>query len=336
MIKNVYTVKHFFAILIASSITFLAFSFFGFGASDVRGLNLKGLIFAPARWIEQSLEAGVLKFTHSKIENLTRYISVSYAISAEAQSLREDKDRFVLIDKITKFRYNFELALTYEEKIKEDRSEVLALMIRAVAGNLFLWSPLYYYLHPDSKTALRPVIKMLEEKRKEMFDELVKIDAELAGTLAAEDMDAYIKDVAKSARRRNSDFISFSLEDYAGYRGFFDALWKTYPQFAFGFAEKGFMLFDDFYAMHREVDPEFSEKTLRAVNDFRLDIRTLHARAIGELKKTDNVRAYKSLGETISAIEKNARTLENTDPRMQEIINDDRAFYGKIKDEWNS
>lgn len=326
--------KYFFTILIASIITVFIFSFFRFGGDDIQGLKI-GRILSPFRGIKQSVELVIGGFGHSDRENLEKYITIADAYSASAQSLREDKDRFVLIDKIAKFRYNFELALSYEEKIKEDRSDVLAVTIRAAAGNLSLWSPLYYYLHPDSKEALRPVIKMLEEKRKEMFEELVKIDSETAGTLATEDIDAYIKDVTKSARRRNSDFISFSLEDYASYRGFFDTAWKMYPQFTFGFAEKGFMLFDDFYLMHKEVDTQYSEKTLKAVNDFRVGIRDLHRQAISELKKVDNPRAHKALEETISAIEKNTRIFGSTDPRIQEIIHSDYAFYSKLKNEWD-
>lgn len=326
--------KHFFAILTSIIITFFVFSFFGFGGDSVQESKM-GMILSSFRGIKQSLEAVIKGFGHSDRENLENYITIADAHSASAQSLREDKDRLVLIDKIVKFRYNFELALIYEEKIKEDRSDVLVVTIRAAVSNLFLWSPLYYYLHPDSKEALRPVIKILEEKRKEMFEELLKIDGKMAGALATEDIGAYIKDVTKSAQRRNSDFISFSLEDYVSYREFFDTAWKTYPQFAFGFAEKGFMLFDDFYLMHKEVDPAYSEKTLKAVNDFRVGIRDLHRQAISELKKVDNLRAHKALERTIFTIEKNARTLGDADPRIQEIIHSDYVFYSKLKNEWD-
>lgn len=327
--------KYFFTILIASAVTVFIFSFFRFGGDDVQGSRMD-MIFSPFRGAKQSLEAVIRGFGHSDRENLEKYLASAEGYSASAQSLREDKDRFVLIDKITKFRYNFELALAYESKMKENRSEVLALTIRAAVKELFLWSPLYYYLHPEAKEALRPIIKMLEEKRKEMLEELQKIDPGEGGRLAAEDIGAYIKDITKSARRRNSDFISFSLEDYRIYREFFDGLAKTDPQFLFGFAEKGYVLFDDFYAMHKEVDLQYSEKTLRAVNDFRVNLRVLHGSAILELKKVDNPRAYKALEDTIGEIEKSIQMHKDFGVYVLEIMNDDYMFYNKLKDEWNA
>jgi hypothetical protein len=256
------------------------------------------------------------------------YIAAADKYLDEALPLIEPKDRFVLIDKINGFRSNYELAVNSsglaappaggaslaQPTAGRDPDE-LKFAIRATARYIAAWSPFYYYIHPDARAVLGPVIKMLERERAEMQSDLAKQDARMAGRLAAEDIEYYIEDIRKSAARRNSDFITFSLQDYEEYRKVFDELVKSHNEFLFGFAESAHILFDDFYRMREEVDTDYLDKTRKKVEDVRLELRALHK------------SARQPLGATILAIEHELAAHPDWRAEIHDIMKSDYDFY---------
>ncbi len=259
------------------------------------------------------------------------YLEVADKYLVEALPLVEPKDRFVLIEKINGFNNSYKSALGAGGDI--------AVVIRATARYIAAWNPFYYYIHPDVQGVLGPIIKMLESERESMLKNLAKQDARtagrpacnagacLAGRLATEDIEYYIEDIRKSAARRNSDFITFSLQDYEGYRKVFDELAQSHSEFLSGFAESAHVLFDDFYRMHEEVDMEYSQKTRKSVLDMHLAIRDLHKRALLDLGQIDNSAARSALAKTISVIESE---LSAHPAEINDIIKSDYAFYKNI------
>lgn len=255
-------------------------------------------------------------------------IEVADKYLAEALPLTGPKDRFVLIDKINSFKEAYELALT------ESRSE---LMIRATARYIAAWSPFYYYIHQDARSVLGPIIKTLERNRADMLKELAKHDlpagqagARKAGELAAQDIEYYIEDIRKSAARRNSDFIAFSLQDYEKYREIFDELFDKYSDFRFGFAELAHILFDDFYRMHEEVDLGYLEKTRKKVEDARLLLRDLHKSTLVQFAQIDESAAKSALAKTISVIESELSAHPDWRVELHDIMKSDYEFYKGI------
>jgi hypothetical protein len=244
------------------------------------------------------------------------YIEIADKYLGEALPLIEPRDRFVLIDKINAFK------ASYQNVTGSD-----PVILRATARYIAAWSPFYYYIHPDARAILGPIIKMLERERVQMLNELAKQDARGAGRLATEDIEYYIEDIRKSAARRNSDFITFSIQDYEGYRTIFDELSEKYPEFLLGFVQSAHILFDDFYRMHEEVDTEYSDKTRKSVQDMQLAIRDLHKRALFDLAKIDNPSAQSALAKTVSVI---ASEL-SAHPKISDIIKSDYAFYKGIQ-----
>ena len=262
------------------------------------------------------------------------YLEVADKYIEEALLLVELKDRFVLIDKINAFKGAYEIAVAKTYDLPTGQSG-LEPLIRATARYISVWSPFYYYLHADAKGVLGPIIKMLERKRAEMLNELVKHDARKAGRLATEDIEYYIEDIRKSAARRNSDFIIFSLKDYEEYRKVFDELAQAHPEFLFGFVENADILLDDFYRMHEEVDPDYLEKIREKVEDVRLGLRDLHKRALKEFAKFDSSAAQKAREKTISAVEHELSVhfppAGGWRSEIHDIIKSDYEFYKNIR-----
>lgn len=260
---------------------------------------------------------------------LNDYIATADKYLDEALPLIEPKDRFVLVDKITIFKDSYESAIATRGKRQEIGD--LELLIRATARYIATWSPFYYYIHGDAQSVLGPIIKMLERNRAEMLKELAKQDARRAGRLAAEDIEYYIEDIRKSAARRNSDFITFSLEDYERYRKNFDELEQNHPDFLDGFAENAYILFDDFYRMHEEVDQAYLDKTRKKVEDVRLELRELHKRALLDLGLSDESAARAALDKTISEIERELSSHGDWRSEIHGIMKFDYDFYQTIK-----
>lgn len=264
--------------------------------------------------------------------SLSLYLEIADKYLDEALPLVEPKDRFVLIEKINGFKDNYESAL--------DAGGDLVAIMRATARYIAEWNPFYYYIHQDARTVLGSVIKTLERNRTDMLGELAKRDAKQAGRLATEDMELYIEDIRKSAARRNSDFITFSLQDYEGYRKVFDELTQSHGEFLFGFAESAHVLFDDFYRMHEEVDADYSDKTRKKVEDVRLELRDLHKKALVEFARADASSARAAHEATMSAIESELSAQPPPPPdgadggwraEIHDIMKSDYEFYKNIQ-----
>lgn len=254
----------------------------------------------------------------------------------KALSLTEYDMRHLLIDQIYDYDKNLKKVLSNMRDAEGIQSDILIFVANSTAYHLFSWSPLYYYIHREAQGALKPLMEELKEQHIELINELASFDEEQAGTLATKDIELYIEDIRKSAARRNSDFIKFSYEDYLRYREFFNELIKIHPDSFLGFAASANILFDDFYAMHEEVDSDYSDKTRGYVEDMRLDMRDMHKQALLRLREVDESSASIALEKTISAIEEELQSHDEWRRELHDIMKDDLSFYNAIKNDRNN
>jgi len=275
--------------------------------------------------IVKALSTGTVPVDISTVPKiLTDSIQAADQYLAEALLIIDPKERFVLIEKINNFKYSFDAALKV-------RGGSLEFVIISTSRYIAAWSPFYYYIHGDAKSVLGPIIKILERNRIEMFADFVNYNPRDAGNLAAYDIEYYIEDIRKSAARRNSDFITSSLEGYNRYRKNFDSIAKSHREFLFGFAERAYILFDDLYRMHEEVDNAYLEKTRKEVEDMRVELRGLHKRALMDFAKFDSIAARSALTKTISVIESELSTYLDLREEIRDIIKSDHEFYKAIR-----
>lgn len=281
-----------------------------------------------------------LNSSGSDPDELNNYLEAADKYLKEALLLTDDKQRFILIEKINNFEDAYTSAINpsgpllrpFGASKGQADPDSLGIVMRATARYIAELSPFYYKIHPDASAVLGPVIKKLEQKRVSLLNEIASKKPELAGQLATEDIEYYIEDIRRSAARRNSDFITFSLLDYQKYRETFDELASAREEFLFGFAKNAHILFDDFYRMHEEVDRDYLDKTRKKVEDARLELRDLHKQELLELWSMDEAAARTALDETVSVIE-NELTLHNDwREELHDIMKNDYEFYMSLKD----
>lgn len=259
--------------------------------------------------------------------DLEAYIGTADRYLEEALVIVDPKQRFVLIEKIDGFKESYEGAL----EVEGDGG----FLLRATSRYIATWSPFYYKIHSDAVVVLGKVIKILEGERVRILGKLARHDARRAGRLAAEDIEYYIEDIRKSAARRNSDFIAFSILNYEQYKETFDELSGKHEGFLLGFAEQAHILFDDFYRMHEEVDPAYGDKTRKEVEDVRLGLRDLHRSALVEFARSDPVSAREVLEKTTLVIEQELSAHPPSTggwrSEIYDIMKSDYAFYESIQ-----
>lgn len=240
-------------------------------------------------------------------------------LMAEALGHPKDEERELLQDILNEYKSNLDKFLG---KIDKDKRDDLVYVTWLFDRHIWTWNPFYYYLHIDSKRVLRKSLNLLEEQHKESLKNLTDKDAELAGTLATEHLRFVIEDIAKSGRRRNSDFVIFSFYDYQEYRKFFDELWTKDAKFKLGFAKKFHILFNAFYNMHRDVDPEHNEEVRTWLKDMREELIRTHQSALKETQDSKHI-----VKNVIEVLDEEFKARQSQHQEVKRFIQQDLSSY---------
>ena len=237
---------------------------------------------------------GEISFSNDK---LLKYANESDALLKDALKHPNDEEREILIEIIKD--YNSVIHKAFGELDKNNYQQ-LAYTISLTNSHILTWSPYFYYLHSQSKSALLPIIKELKSENQQLLEKLLSLNPELAGKLSTQRLKLILEDIARSGRKRNSDFVRFSYADYQEFKVFFDTFWDA-PEFREGFAKEGYVLFDSFYSMHRDVDPEHNEEVRGWLNAARLELIKTNQESLLELASKNKDEA-KSIGDNIIKI----------------------------------
>ena len=138
------------------------------------------------------------------------------------------------------------------------------------------------------------------------------------------------EDIARSGRRRNSDFVRFSYADYTQYKTFFDALAQKNLDFRLEFAKGGYILFDSFYNMHRDVDPTHNEEVRGWLNAARLELIKKHQESLLELGSKNKEEAKMVRDSIIKILNEQLELRKDEHIEVRTFIQRDLSSYIKV------
>ncbi|MBI2462785.1 MAG: hypothetical protein HYV65_00940 [Candidatus Spechtbacteria bacterium] len=230
--------------------------------------------------------------------------------------------------------YRKDAGVEYEKEIEESEGQntinesIYALEM--IDRHIFVWAPFYYYVHSNAQPLIRSTLTMLRDQHKELLRQVAQQDSLRAGKIATEYIKFLIDDIAKSGRRKNSDFIRFSYADYTNYRVFFDEQWGAYSEFRAVFAKEGMMLFDSLYTMHKDVPPEQNAEVRAMLQTMREELISLHQKAILEVAQKDRLYARSLAENTIKLLSKQLESRNGQHPEVLEFIRADMQSYDRF------
>ena len=241
-----------------------------------------------------------------------------------ALGLPDDNDREILIGVIRE--YKSAMGALYDE-LDEDNERQFAYVINLTNSHILTWEPYFYYLHSQTKGVLMHTLQNLKDNNRVLTEKLATRDAFLAGVLATERLKLIIEDIARSGRRRNSDFVIFSHTTYTQYSEFFDVLRENYPEFRKGFAQMGHILFDSLYNMHADVDPAHNEEVRGWLRDMREELIKTHQEAVSELALLDKKEAEKIVNDIIKLLGEQQELRKGSHSEVRAFIEQDIVAY---------
>jgi len=267
---------------------------------------------------------GEISFSNDK---LLKYTNENEALLKKALKYPNDNDREILIGIIKD--YDSVLEKTFGA-LDESSHQQLAYSIGLTNSHILTWAPYFYYLHSQSKAILSPTIKDLKEKNQELSEKLFGLDSSLSSKLAVQRFKLIFEDIARSGRRRNSDFVRFSYADYTQYKTFFDALAQKNLGFRLEFAKGGYILFDSFYNMHRDVDPTHNEEVRGWLNAARLELIKKHQESLLELGSKNKEEAKMVRDSIIKILNEQLELRKDEHIEVRTFIQRDLSSYIKV------
>ena len=341
MLQNILTSS--VAAIIVSVVVFLITGGFGFlKNSEETGLNeldkehinspstAANLSAASLSQIEvlfdenKNIASNVLEEISFSNDKLLKYANESEELLLTALGLPDDNDREILIGVIRE--YESAMGALYAE-LDKDNEHQLAYVINLTNSHILTWEPYFYYLHSQTKGVLMRTLQNLKDNNRALTEKLATRDAFLAGVLATERLKLIIEDIARSGRRRNSDFVIFSHTTYTQYREFFDVLRENYPEFRKGFAQMGHILFDSLYNMHADVDPAHNEEVRGWLRDMREELIKTHQEAVSELALLDKKEAEKIVNDIIKLLGEQQELRKGSHSEVRAFIEQDIVAY---------
>lgn len=247
------------------------------------------------------------------------------AILQEALAQSAYEQAPVLKESIKRYDSELEAFLKDLKKIKGDeRKGNLEVSLELMDRHIFIWSPYYYYVHATAQASIAKINSVLKEKNQDLMKELAALDAESAGKIATGYIRHSVDDIAKSGRRKNSDFVQFSYKDYLTYRKFFDELWNAHPAFRKGLARNFSILLGSFYTMHSDVDLSHNPEVRAHLNEMRQELINRHKEALTSLDKNE---ADGIVEHILGVLEEQATLYKTVNPEVLVFIRTDIDAY---------
>lgn len=222
----------------------------------------------------------------------------------------------------------------YEMDILPYLTDSSPAIIDLTERHIFTLAPFYYYVHSDAQPPIRRLLQALRQKYEGFLTDFAAKDPTLAGEAATHYLKLLIDDIAKSGRRRNSDFVFLSFADYKNYRALFDKLWDTSPGFQRGFALKASILFASFYQMHKDVGPDHNAEVRGYLKNMRVEIIALHQKALKDLAVTDKKSASAKTESIIDLLQNESKLYMGVSSEVSQFISDDLPSYEELRKEF--
>ena len=221
----------------------------------------------------------------------------------------------------------------YETDILPLLTDATAAILDLIDRHIFVLAPFYYYVHSDAQPPIRRLLQALRQKHEVLLTELAAQNPALAGEISTSYIKLLIDDIAKSGRRRNSDFVFLSFADYKNYRVFFDKLWNASAEFRRGFALKADTLFTSFYQMHKDVGPDHNAEVRGYLENMREELITLHRKTLRELAAADKKRVRGKVDEIIDLMKNELTLYRDVSAEVAQFIKDDLLSYEELRSE---
>ena len=107
-------------------------------------------------------------------------------------------------------------------------------------------------------------------------------------------------------------------------------LWDI-PEFREGFAKEGYMLFDSFYNMHRDVGPEHNEEVREWLNTTRIELIKTHQESLSEFASKNKDEAGAIRDNIIKILREQLELRKDQHAEVRVFIQQDLNAYTALK-----